>query len=108
VRVDGQVDVVDHRALFDLGPPLTDGTANLGDNLLDHELDVGAPADVGENPDVFEAHHGPDDLDRVSDDKGAARKLAHTTTLEHLRHLSGGIYLKAESPPESEEPQIPS
>jgi hypothetical protein len=36
-------------------------------------------ARVRENSDLFEAHQGLDDLDRVSDDEGAAGTLAHTT-----------------------------
>ncbi|MGH9305496.1 MAG: hypothetical protein ACRD0I_01225 [Acidimicrobiales bacterium] len=82
---------MDDRAFFDPGPLSAGRTSNLADDLLDHELDVGTPADIREDPDIFEAHHGPDDLDRVSDDEGAAGKLAHTTTLEHLRLFLGDL-----------------
>ena len=89
--IDRQLDVVDDRALFDPGSLPTRRTSNLLDDLLDHELDLAAIADVGEDPDVFETHQGPDDLDRVSEDEGASGKLAHTTTLEHLRRLLGDL-----------------
>ena len=41
--IDGQVDVVDDRALFDPGPLCAGRTSNLVDHLLDHELDVVVP-----------------------------------------------------------------
>ena len=82
---------MDDRALFDPGHLASRPDIGLADDLLDHELHVGAPSLVGEDPDVFEAHQGPDDLARVSDDEGASGKLAHTTTLEHLRHFRGDL-----------------
>jgi hypothetical protein len=82
---------VDDRTLFDLGPLSAGGTSDLLDDLLDDELDVWASADIREDRDVFETHQGPDDLARVGDDEGAFGKLAHTTTLEHLRQFLGDL-----------------
>ena len=84
---------MDERALFDPGPLRTGRTSNLANHLLDQELDAGSPSLIGEDPHVFEAHQGPDDLARVSDDEGVSGKLAHTTTLEHLRQFRG-TYLR--------------
>jgi hypothetical protein len=90
-------------ALFDLGRFTTGRTSDLLDDLLDHELDVGTISLICENPDIFEPHQGPDDLDRVSRDEGAFGKLAHTTTLEHLRQFLGDLCQGA-TPLRSEEP----
>lgn len=78
------------RALFDLGNFATSRTANLLDDLLDHELDIGTSADIREDPDVFEAHQRPDDLTRVAKDKGASGLLSHTSSLERLCSIRGG------------------
>ena len=43
------------------------------------------------------------DLARVSNDEGASGKLAHTTTLGHLRHFRGDLRQSA-TPPDSEDP----
>ncbi len=89
--IDGQVDVVDHRALFDPSPGAARRTSNDVEHLFDHELDVGTSAVVREDADVFEAHQGTDDLARVGDDEGASGMLAHTTTLEHHRQFPGDL-----------------
>jgi len=70
--IDGQIDISHHRALFDLGPHAAARTSRLLDDLLDHELDVAASARVVQDPDVFEAHQGLDDLARVREDEGAS------------------------------------
>ncbi len=72
------------------------------EDLLDRELDVGPPALVGEDLDVFQTHQGLDDLTRVVKDEGASCFLAHTSSLKHLRRvwgtLSGRTPLKSEEP----------
>ena len=88
--IDGQIDIVHDRALFDLGRPGAGRTADVAGHLLDHQLDVGTSTHVGQDADVFETYQGGEDLIRVDKDGGASRMLAHTTTLEHLRLNSGG------------------
>ena len=56
--VDGEVDVVHHRAFFDLGRPITGRATDIARYLLDHQLDVGTTALVAHDPDVFETHQG--------------------------------------------------
>ena len=73
------------RALFDLGPLSAQWTGEYAGDLLDHEFDVGTSTHVREDTDVFETYQGLEDLVRVNKDGGASGKLAHTTTLEHLR-----------------------
>ena len=104
--IDREVDVVDDRALLYSGLLSAGRTSDLLEHLLDHKLDAWSPSRIGEDADVFEAHQGPDDLARVSNDEGAAGKLAHTTTLEHLRHFRGDLRqgttpLRSEEPPKS-------
>ena len=94
---------MDDRALFDPGSLRAGRTSDLLEHLLDQELDAGSPSLIGEDPHVFEAHQGPDDLARVSDDEGASWELAHTTTLEHLRQFrvdlrQGATLLRSEDP----------
>ena len=101
--IDGQVHVVDHRTFFDLSPPATDRAREHAGDLLDHQLDVGASTHVGEDADVFETHQRSEDLIRVDKDGGASGTLAHTTTLEHLRHCLGDLRQGA-TPLRSEEP----
>jgi hypothetical protein len=59
--------------------------------MLDHELDVGTSTHIREDADVFETYQGLEDLVRVNKDGGASGKLAHTTTLEHLRLIQGDL-----------------
>jgi hypothetical protein len=47
---------VHDRTFFDLGSPSTTGAAHLGDDLFDHQLDVGSPALEAHDRDVFETH----------------------------------------------------
>ena len=82
---------MDDRALFDLGPSAQRRTTDRPRDLLDHQLDVGAPAFVVEDPDVFEAHQSAEDLTRVDDDEGASWLLAHTTSLKRLRLFLGDL-----------------
>ena len=103
--VDGQVDVVHDRAFFDLGPVSTERTREHPGDLLDHELDVGPEAFIREDAHVFETHQGGEDLTRVDKDEGASGTLAHTTTLEHLRHCLGDLRQGA-TPLRSEEPEM--
>ena len=97
---------MDDRALFDPSPLGARRTSNLVDHLLNQQFDVGSPSLIREDAHVFEAHQGPDDLDRVSDDEGAFGTLAHTTTLEHLR-LSRGDLRQGAAPLRSEDPLDP-
>jgi len=76
---------VHHRALFDLGRFLVRRTTQVAGHLLDHQLDVGTAALVGQDDDVFETHQGGEDLTRVDEDEGASWLLAHTTSLKRLR-----------------------
>ena len=92
-----------HRALFDAGQSPTRRAVHVTCHLLDHQFHIGAVSHVRENPDVFEAHQGTDDLARVGDDEGASGKLAHTTTLEHLRQFLGDLRQGA-TPLRSEDP----
>jgi hypothetical protein len=94
---------VDDRALFDMGSLRAGRTSKLPEVLFDRELHVGPISAERENPDLFEAHQGPDDLARVGDDEGASGTLAHTTTPEHLHQFLGDLRQGA-APPESEEP----
>jgi len=55
---------VHHRALFDLGRFLVRRTTQVAGHLLDHQLDVGTAALVGQDDDVFETHQGGEDLTR--------------------------------------------
>jgi hypothetical protein len=82
---------MDDRALFHPGTFIAGRASNHPEHLLEEEFDSGSPTLMGEDPHVFETHEGPDDLARVSDDEGAAGKLAHTTTLEHLRQFRGDL-----------------
>jgi hypothetical protein len=70
--IDGEVDIVDDRAFFDLGPLRATRAAHHADDLLDHEFDAGTDTFIGENPNVFEAHKGRQDLSRVDEDEGAS------------------------------------
>ena len=78
-----------HRALFDLGRFLVRRTTQVAGHLLDHQLDVGTAALVGQDDDVFETHQGGEDLTRVDEDEGASWLLAHTTSLKRLRLILG-------------------
>ena len=102
--VDGQVDIVHHRSLFDLGRPLALRTADLAQDLLDHQLHVGTVTRIAQDPDVFEAHQGLDDFTRVDNDEGASWFLAHTKIVERLRLFLGDPRTGG-TPPESEEPE---
>ena len=79
------------RALFDLGPLRAGRTREHAGHLLDHQLDVGTLAFVGQDADVFETYQRGEDLTRVDEDGGASWMLAHTTTLEHLRLIQGDL-----------------
>ena len=59
--------------------------------LFHHQLDVGTPAFVAQDPDVFEAHQCGEDLTRVDEDEGASWLLAHTTSLKRLRLMLGDL-----------------
>lgn len=48
------------------------------DDLFDHQIDVATVALVLDDPDVFQAHQGLEDLVRVSEDEGALCFLGHT------------------------------
>ena len=61
-----------HRTLFDLGRLVTPRTTDLAQDLLDHQFHVGTATRVVQDPDVFEAHQGLEDLDRVGSDEGAS------------------------------------
>jgi hypothetical protein len=87
--VDGEVDVVHHRALFDLGRSLAARTAHVSGHLLDHQLDVGPTAFVMEDDHVFEAHEGSEYLAMVAKNEGASWLLAHTASLKRLRLFLG-------------------
>ena len=87
--VDGEVDVAHERALFHLGPTAAARTSDVVDDLLDHELHVRPAALVVQDADVFQAHEGLEDLARVREDEGASCLLAHTSSLKHLRSISG-------------------
>jgi hypothetical protein len=63
---------INHRALFDLGPPLAPGAANLAQHLLDHHFDVRTSALVTKHAHVLEAHQRLEDLARVDSDEGAS------------------------------------
>jgi hypothetical protein len=94
---------VHHRSLFDLGRPLALRTADLAQDLLDHQLHVGTVTRIAQDPDVFEAHQGLDDFTRVDKDEGASWFLAHTKIVERLRLIlgdpqAGGTPLKSEDP----------
>jgi hypothetical protein len=101
--IDGQVDVADDRALFDLGEATAARTSHLIGDLLDHQLDVRAATSIVKDADVFQADERLEDLTRVSDDEGASCLLAHTSSLKCLRRLLGDPPAHS-SPLRSEEP----
>jgi len=103
--VDGKVDVVHDGAFFDQGSSSARRTASVAQNLLDHQLDVGSAALVGQDRDVFQAHQRLEDLTRVDKDEGASCFLAHTSSLKRLRLILGDLG-RSSSPLKSEEPQI--
>ncbi len=103
--VDGQVDVVDHRAFFHLGPLPAPGTRDDAHDLLDHQLHVGVTPLVVELADVLQTHQGLDDLARVGANEGASCFLAHTSSLRHLRCVRTDL-LGPQLPLRSEEPEI--
>jgi hypothetical protein len=72
------IHVVHHRAFFDLGHSRT--RRALG-HLLDNQLEDWPAAMVVQDPDVFEADQGLDDLSRVDEDEGASCFLAHNLKL---------------------------
>ena len=60
------------RAFFDLGHSRATRAAHLADDLLDHQLDIGATALVLHDLDVFEADEGLEDLTRLGQNEGAS------------------------------------
>lgn len=59
-------------------------TSRVDDDLFNHERNFAPAACVVQHADVLEAVEGLDDLSRVSDDEGASRLLAHTSSVRHL------------------------
>jgi hypothetical protein len=80
--IDGQVDVANQGPVLDPGDHTARCAADLGHHLLDRQLDVWPSAFEVQDSDIFEAHEGRQDLDRVSDDVGASALLAHNLKLE--------------------------
>ncbi len=87
---DRQVDVGDAGTLLHPGEGPAGVAADLAEDLLDDQRDVGTAALVGEDEDVLQASQGLDDLTRVGDDEGASGLLDHTSSLRHLRPSRGG------------------
>ena len=52
--MDGEIDVVHHRAFFDLGLPITSRKAHDAQYLLDHQLEIGTEAFITQDADVFQ------------------------------------------------------
>jgi len=63
---------VDDGTLFDLRHLRSIRATDHPWGLLDHQLDVGSPALVAHDPDIFETHQGGEDLTRVDEDEGAS------------------------------------
>lgn len=84
--VDREVHIAHHRPLFHPCVLPAARTSHFAQHLFDHEIDVAAAALVVQDADVFQADKRPEDLSRVGEDEGAFCLLAHTSSLEHLRH----------------------
>ena len=87
--VDREVDVGDKGTLLDLGTAMALGTSNVGDDLFDAQLDVAGATLVVHHAHVFQANKRLEDFGRVGEDEGASSFLGHTSSLKHLRLLSG-------------------
>ena len=81
-----------HRTFFDLGPSRAGRARHGPGHLLDHHLNVATAALVLEDPDVFEAHQGQEDLSRVEKDECAPWFLAPTSSSKCVRPILGDLW----------------
>ena len=80
----GQVDIGDHRAVLDPGPPPALGAGNVTDQLLDRDLTGWTSPRIGKDTDIFEPNEVGDDLVRIEIHRGVEDLLFHTLKLKRL------------------------